>query len=102
MNRIQRLQNPEKTCFNFYSSTIFLSQANSITLDPHKSGFCPYPAGGLLYRNHNIRKFLAQKAAYVNHGSEDNEEINLFGIDGSKPGAASAGVWLSHKVTASF
>ena len=23
----------------------------------------------------------------------------MFGIDGSKPGAASAGVWLSHKVT---
>lgn len=75
-----------------------LPHANSITLDPHKSGFCPYPAGGLLYRNGNIRKFLAQKAAYVSHGSGKNEEINLFGVDGSKPGAASAGVWLSHKV----
>ncbi|XP_023326537.1 uncharacterized protein LOC111699967 [Eurytemora carolleeae] len=75
-----------------------MHQANSVTLDPHKSGFCPYPAGGLLYRNGNIRKFLAQKAAYVNHGTGNNEEINLFGIDGSKPGAASAGVWLSHKV----
>lgn len=75
-----------------------LQYVNSVTLDPHKSGFCPYPAGGLLYRNRNIRKFLAQKAAYVNHGTEKNEEINLFGIDGSKPGAASAGVWLSHKV----
>ena len=74
-----------------------LTQANSITLDPHKSGFCPYPAGGLLYRNGKIRNFLAQKAAYVSHGTGKNEEINLFGIDGSKPGAASAGVWLSHK-----
>ena len=34
----------------------------------------------------------------MNHGTGNNEEINLFGIDGSKPGAASAGVWLSHKV----
>ena len=75
-----------------------LKHANSITLDPHKTGFCPYPAGGLLYRNGNIRTFLAQKAAYVNHGETDNEEINLYGIDGSKPGAASAAVWLSHKV----
>ncbi len=51
-------------------------------------------------RNGNIRNFLAQTAAYVNHGSNmvNNEEINLFGLDGSKPGAASAGVWLSHKV----
>ena len=53
-----------------------------------------------LSRNGNIRNFLAQTAAYVNHGSNmvNNEEINLFGLDGSKPGAASAGVWLSHKV----
>ena len=75
-----------------------LKEANSVTLDPHKSGFCPYPAGGLLYRNGNIRNFLAQSAAYVSHGEGKNEEINLYGIDGSKPGAASAGVWLSHKV----
>jgi hypothetical protein len=53
-------------------------------------------------RNGNIRKFLAQKAAYVNHGSGKNEEINLFGIDGSKPGAASAGVWLSHRVIGKY
>ena len=52
----------------------------------------------LLLRNGNIKKFLAQKAAYVDHGSNVNEEINLFGIDGSKPGAASAAVWLSHRV----
>jgi len=83
---------------HFINQLSCMHLANSITLDPHKSGFCPYPAGGLLYRNGNIRKFLAQKAAYVNHGSGKNEEINLFGIDGSKPGAASAGVWLSHKV----
>ena len=44
-----------------------MNEANSITLDPHKSGFCPYPAGGLLYRNGNIRKFLAQSAAYIRY-----------------------------------
>ena len=55
-----------------------------------------------LSRNGKIRNFLAQTAAYVNHGSGANEEINLFGLDGSKPGAASAGVWLSHKVIGKF
>ena len=50
------------------------------------------------FRNGNIKKLLAQNPAYVNHASENNEEINLCGIDGSKPGAASAGVWLSHRV----
>jgi hypothetical protein len=28
---------------------------------------------------------------------QKQEEINLYGIDGSKPGAAAAGVWLSHR-----
>lgn len=83
---------------HFESQLRAIRYANSITLDPHKTGFCPYPAGGLLYRNGNIKKFLAQNAAYVNHGSKNNEEINLCGIDGSKPGAASAAVWLSHRV----
>ena len=71
---------------HFSNQLSCLEFANSITLDPHKSGFCPYPAGGLLYRNGNIRNFLAQRAAYVSHGTGKNEEINLFGIDGSKPG----------------
>ena len=71
---------------HFRNQLSCLEEANSITLDPHKSGFCPYPAGGLLYRNGNIRNFLAQRAAYVSHGTGKNEEINLFGIDGSKPG----------------
>ena len=83
---------------HFVNQLTCMNEANSITLDPHKSGFCPYPAGGLLYKNGNIRKFLAQNAAYVSHGTGKNDEINLYGIDGSKPGAASAGVWLSHKV----
>ena len=83
---------------HFINQLLCIKEANSITLDPHKSGFCPYPAGGLLYKNGNIRKFLAQNAAYVSHGTGKNDEINLYGIDGSKPGAASAGVWLSHKV----
>ena len=81
--------NESRVSEHFETQLRCLKRANSITLDPHKSGFCPYPAGGLLYRNGNIRKFLAQKAAYVNHGTKKNEEINLFGIDGSKPGAAS-------------
>ena len=93
-----KICNESQLSTHFETQLRCLKKANSITIDPHKSGFCPYPAGGLVYRNGNIRKFLAQKAAYVNHGTGKNEEINLFGIDGSKPGAASAGVWLSHKV----
>ena len=57
--------NESQLSSHFVTQLRCLHKANSITLDPHKSGFCPYPAGGLLYRNGNIRQFLAQKAAYV-------------------------------------
>ena len=33
--------------------------ADTITVDPHKSGFCPYPSGALCYRNEEMRYFVA-------------------------------------------
>ncbi len=72
-------------------------KADSITLDPHKSGFIPYPAGGLCYRNGDMRKLIAFAAPVVVHG-EDDPGVGTFGIEGSKPGAAAAGVYLSHSL----
>jgi hypothetical protein len=72
-------------------------QADSITLDPHKSGFIPYPAGGLCYRNGGMRKLIAFTAPVIVHG-DDDPGVGTFGIEGSKPGAAAAGVYLSHSL----
>ncbi len=52
--RVDRAQSTlfiqSKLSDHFMSQLACMNRANSITLDPHKSGFCPYPAGGLLYR----------------------------------------------------
>lgn len=74
-----------------------LPEVDSITLDPHKSGFIPYPAGGLCYRNGTMRDLIAYTAPVVFHGGVDTS-VGSYGIEGSKPGAAAASVYLSNKV----
>jgi glutamate/tyrosine decarboxylase-like PLP-dependent enzyme len=72
--------------------------ADSVTIDPHKSGYVPYPAGGLCYRNSAMRYLVAFLAPEVFHGSEIDANMGVFGVEGSKPGAAAAGVYLSHRI----
>lgn len=74
-----------------------LQFSDSITIDPHKSGYVPYPAGGLCYRNSAMRNLVSFTAPVVYHGGVD-PTVGVYGVEGSKPGAAAAAVYLSHKV----
>ena len=74
-----------------------LGEADSITVDPHKSGYIPYPAGALCYRNSAMRNLVTFAAPVVFHGGAE-PSIGIYGVEGSKPGAAAAAVYLSHKV----
>ncbi len=77
-----------------------LQYTDTITIDPHKTGYLPYPAGALCYRNMAMRSLIAFEAPYINTGDDNDtpDELILgtYGIEGSKPGAAAAGVYLSH------
>ncbi|XP_068718076.1 uncharacterized protein [Montipora capricornis] len=73
-----------------------IQECETITIDPHKSGFCPYPAGALCYRDKTMNSFLQiTTGAVYYHGATTLGDI---GIEGSKPGAAAAGVMLANKV----
>lgn len=74
-----------------------LGQADSITVDPHKSGYIPYPAGALCYRNSAMRDLVTFSAPVVYHGDAE-PTVGIYGVEGSKPGAAAAAVYLSHRV----
>ncbi|MFB7470802.1 pyridoxal phosphate-dependent decarboxylase family protein [Kitasatospora sp. NPDC056184] len=74
-----------------------LPHADSMTIDPHKAGFIPYPAGGLCYRNKNQREMVTFTPRYLVH-AKDDPSTGLYSAEGSKPGASAAGVYLSHKV----
>ncbi|XP_060073983.1 L-tyrosine decarboxylase-like [Ylistrum balloti] len=73
-----------------------LKDVDTVTIDPHKTGYCPYPAGGICYRNGKMKSTLAI-ATDMLHGT-GNTNSHCYGLETSKPGAAAAGVYLAHKV----
>jgi glutamate/tyrosine decarboxylase-like PLP-dependent enzyme len=75
-----------------------VASADSVTIDPHKAGYVPYPAGGLCYRNSAMRNLVAFLAPEVYHSDEPDACMGVFGVEGSKPGAAVSAVYLSHRV----
>jgi glutamate/tyrosine decarboxylase-like PLP-dependent enzyme len=79
-----------------------LERADSVTIDPHKLGYVPYPAGSLLLRDRRARELVAVDPPYLlpTQGLNSAQDLFLgrFIFEGSKPGAAAAAVWLSHKV----
>ncbi|HKV76316.1 MAG TPA: pyridoxal-dependent decarboxylase [Gemmatimonadales bacterium] len=78
-----------------------LGEADSVSIDPHKMGFVPYSAGAILVRDGRTRQLVATDPPYL---APDQSEVGVerflgrYILEGSKPGAAAAAVWLSHKV----
>ncbi|MEQ9401434.1 MAG: pyridoxal-dependent decarboxylase [Longimicrobiales bacterium] len=78
------------------------AHADSVTVDPHKLGYIPYPAGAFLLRDKRARSLVSIDPPYLTPavGTDDGEDLFLgkYIFEGSKPGAAAAAVWMSHKV----
>lgn len=83
-----------------------LPEADSITIDPHKMGFIPYPSGVIAFKYKHAVLHSHQVAPYItlNHetpnpldANEVTESVGPYIIEGSKPGAAAVATWLTHK-----
>jgi len=79
-----------------------LAETDSVTIDPHKLGYTPYPAGAVVFKDRRARELVAVDPPYLlptqGLGSAEDLFLGRFVFEGSKPGAAAASVWLSHKV----
>jgi len=77
-----------------------LEHADSVTIDPHKLGFVPYPAGAFLLRDRRGRNLVSLDPPYLDAGDAPVGEgfLGRWILEGSKPGAAAAATWLSHRV----
>ena len=60
----------------------------SVTIDPHKMGLAPIPAGGILFRNEKLRKTVAWNVSYLAGGK--TEQATLAG---TRSGASVIAVW---------
>jgi len=89
------------------SAFLEFPRAESIVVDPHKMGYVPYPCGIVAFRNDRVRHFLIQEAPYITRESRAGCRAKLYEaprcvgpyiLEGSKPGAAAAACWLSHRM----
>lgn len=58
-----------------------LARTDSITIDPHKAGYIPYPTGGLCYRDGRMRYLVTWSAPYIQQG-DSGESIGVYGVEG--------------------
>lgn len=72
-----------------------LPHADTITVDPHKAGFVPYPAGALVYRHEAMPGLITVVADVVYHGGTAMT-MGACALAGSSPGASTTAVYLSH------
>jgi glutamate/tyrosine decarboxylase-like PLP-dependent enzyme len=81
--------------------------ADSVTVDPHKLGYIPYPCGVAAYRNDLVRQFLNQEIPYLFDTRFDDQDarthrapasVGPYILEGSKPGSSVAACWLSHRL----
>ena len=77
-----------------------IRECDSVIVDPHKWGYVPYPAGSVIYRQGELRRLTTFSSVYINADSSvrmTEPSVGVFGLEGSKPGAAAASVFLSHR-----
>jgi hypothetical protein len=71
-----------------------IREADSVTVDAHKMGYIQYSNGTILYRDENTRNLTTFTGSYI--GSASDPTVGLFGIEGSRPGAAAAALYFAH------
>lgn len=91
-------------CQQWLETARALGQCDSISLDPHKLGYLPYPAGTVFYREAQAREWVRCDAPYINAASQATGEDpwqtpspGKYTLEGSRPGATSAALWLAHQ-----
>lgn len=80
-----------------------LAGTDSISIDPHKLGYVPYAAGAFLLRDRRARELVTLDPPYLEPGAESRSTeterfLGRYSLEGSRPGAAAAATWLSHRV----
>ena len=81
-----------------------LAGVDSVTVDPHKLGYLPYGAGAFVCRDHRAVALLDERADYVFHDTSAASyparyrNLGRFIPEGSKPGAAAAAAYVTHRV----
>jgi len=77
-----------------YEFDFSLDNVFSITIDPHKMGLAPIPAGGILFKDYSFKKYLDVEAPYLT----DTYQATLIG---TRTGIGVATTWALMKLLGS-
>jgi tyrosine decarboxylase len=84
---------------DIYHAFKAMSQAETITIDPHKMGYIPYSSGGIVVKDIRMRDVISYFATYVfEKGADIPALLGAYILEGSKAGATAASVWTAHQV----
>ncbi|KJG16525.1 pyridoxal phosphate-dependent decarboxylase family protein [Photobacterium angustum] len=87
---------PSRDVYEAYKA---MNCADSITVDPHKMGYIPYKAGGIVIRDKRMRNTISYFANYCfQKNTQIPDLLGAFVLEGSKSGAAAASVWACHRI----
>lgn len=83
-----------------YAAVSALAGTDSVTIDPHKWGYVPYPAGALLCRDYRVRDAVSYAAPYLPTEPADGFGgfLGRWTLEGSRPGAAAVSAYLAQAV----
>ncbi len=83
-----------------YRATAALAEVDSLTIDPHKWGYVPYPGGAVLFRDYHVRDAVAYAAPYLptDRSVGFGGFLGQWTLEGSRPGAPAVGAYLSQTV----
>lgn len=88
-----------------YDAFRALPEVESVTVDPHKLGFVPFGTGAIVFRDQRMLDFVSLRADYVFDPERDApgyrdkfRQLGRYILEGSKSGAAAAGVYVSERV----
>lgn len=74
-----------------------MKDADTITIDPHKLFFIPYPAGAIIYRDWRDTQLISTHAPYLFHGKISQRSQGVASVEGSKPGSTPTAVWAAFR-----
>lgn len=73
---------------NLVKSFLAFRESDSITIDPHKLGYIPYPCGVVAFKNDRIRHLIIQEAPYITSSTQNallhNPPLHVNNVDFDK------------------
>jgi glutamate/tyrosine decarboxylase-like PLP-dependent enzyme len=83
-----------------YDGIAALARTDSVTIDPHKFGYVPYPCGTILFNDYEVRDFVAYPAPYLptDPAAGFGGFLGQWTLEGSRPGAAAVSCYLAQAV----